>query len=178
MIQEKLLKEISGTLTKHKVVKLVEIAANSIEYVPELLKLSFYPKPEIAFRASWILENISENEPVQFLRFFEDFMRVYHAQSNQSCRRHFTKILMNKRMAGELDKYPDDRVEPLVDATFQWLIDPVTPVAVKVNCIDILYRFNKRYDWIGEELKSQIEFLLKNGSAAMQSRGRKVLRKL
>jgi hypothetical protein len=68
--------------------------------------------------------------------------------------------------------------EPIVEATFEWLINDRTPVAVRVNCLDILYNLSNSYTWITEELKDQTRFLLKNESAAMQSRGKRVLKKI
>ncbi|HZG70744.1 MAG TPA: hypothetical protein VEY51_04330 [Chondromyces sp.] len=68
--------------------------------------------------------------------------------------------------------------EAVGEITFEWLINPETPVAVQANCLDILYNLSSHYDWIRDELVLQTEFLLKKASAAMQSRGKKVLRKL
>lgn len=68
--------------------------------------------------------------------------------------------------------------EQIIETTFDWLIDPQTPVAVKVNCMDILLNFGKEQRWIPDELRSQVQFLLKDGSAAVQSRGKRILMKL
>lgn len=69
-------------------------------------------------------------------------------------------------------------MEPVVEKTFEWLICPRTPVAVRVNCMDILFNLKQEFPWIEEELKAQVTFFLHDGSAAMQSRGKAVLRKL
>ena len=61
---------------------------------------------------------------------------------------------------------------------FEWLINPHTPVAVRVNCMDVLYYMSPQFPWIKEELLAQIEFYLKDGSAALQSRGKGLLKKL
>jgi len=68
--------------------------------------------------------------------------------------------------------------EQIIEITFDWLIDSQTPVAVKVNCMDILLHFGKEQPWIPDELSSQVQFLLKDGSAAVQSRGKRILKKL
>ena len=61
---------------------------------------------------------------------------------------------------------------------FEWLINLATPVAVRVNCLDILLNLRNEFPWIKEELQAQIEFYLRDGSPAMQSRGRKILRQV
>jgi len=73
------------------------------------------------------------------------------------------------------DHYRQADRERLVETIFGWLIDPETPVAVQVNCMDILFNMRNEFDWLGEELRNQIRFLMRDGSAAMQSRGRKLL---
>jgi hypothetical protein len=72
-------------------------------------------------------------------------------------------------------KTRDFNFEPIIDTTFEWLINPKTPIAVKVNCIEILVNLRSKSDWIEEELRAQIEFLLKDGGPAVQSRARKML---
>ncbi len=56
--------------------------------------------------------------------------------------------------------------------------DPGTPVAVQVNCMDVLYNLRGHEDWIADELKQQTEFLLRNASPALLSRGKRILLKL
>jgi|GEM_PF-5252458 hypothetical protein len=43
---------------------------------------------------------------------------------------------------------------------------------------DILLYFSKGHHWIQDELHSQVQFLLRDGSAAVQSRGKRILKKL
>ncbi|HEY0054444.1 MAG TPA: hypothetical protein VGB63_03720 [Pedobacter sp.] len=180
MTKEELLKEISQTLFKIKADKLASLLAN-IDSFKQILELTFYPKKEIAFRASWILETVYYKNPGAFLIHLDDFKSAYCRQKNLSCQRHFTKIMMditlpNNEVFEQLAN--TNNFEAVTETTFTWLSDQKTPVAVQVNCLDILYNLSGRYDWIKDELVFQTEFLLKNGSAAMQSRGKRILSKL
>jgi hypothetical protein len=181
MTKEEILKEISQTLNKSKADKLASLSANT-EDIKQFLVLTFYPKKEVAFRAAWILENVYWKNPSNFLPLLDEFISAYCLQKNMSCQRHFTKMMMDITS-------PDNKVYPLAvemgndfeavaETTFEWLINPKTPVAVQANCLDILFNFSRHYEWIKDELVSQTEFLLKNGSAAIQSRGNRVLAKL
>ena len=178
MNSEDLLKEISKTLTKHKVEKLSKIAAKGEVSVTSVIELTFYHEPAIAFRAAWILEHILIHAPKRFFADLETFLSGYPKQKNQSCRRHYSKIMMARNVYDRLENMSAEIIDSVVETTFEWLIDEQTPVAVKVNCLDILFLFRKKYDWIADELKPQVEFLLKDGSAAMQSRGKRILKKL
>jgi hypothetical protein len=171
-----LLKEVSKPIGKTAVVSLAAKCANSI---PELIKLCLHSNYEMAFRAAWILEMVATAQQEQFKEHLNEFIEAYAVLKNQSCQRHFTKILMsvtngqshNERLSGS-------DIEGIIETTFGWMIDPQTPVAVRVNCMDILYNLKDTDDWIGGELCAQIEFQLANGTAALQSRGKKILAKL
>ncbi len=55
------------------------------------------------------------------------------------------------------------------------MIDPKVLVAVKVFSSEALFNLRHQYTWINEELADQIRFLMKDGSAAIQTRGKKLL---
>ena len=136
----------------------------------------------LAFRAAWLLEYIASRHPNRFLAVADAFLTRLPTQRNASCQRHFTNILrlLTHRRAPvpyQNALLSTDR-ELLVETVFNWLIDPKTPVAVQANCMDILFQLSHEFTWIRDELEQQIEFLLRDGSAAIQSRGKKTLEKL
>jgi hypothetical protein len=196
MQEDDLLKEISQTLTKNKVEKLTKIAADANYSISSLIDLTFNTQQEIAFRSAWILEHIVYRYTNRFLPFVADFITSYCKQTNRSCQRHYTKILMLlfsikylKRLKN-IEEEPsavfmmnqvkpiDEKAEDIIETTFDWLIDPRTPVAVKANCLDILYSYTDEHDWIVDELKAQINYFLRDGTAAMQNRGKRILENL
>lgn len=176
-----LLKEISGTLTKAGIEQLSANIAQSDLTVSDLLDLTFYPRKEIAFRAAWILEHWVLTDLENFQPYIVEFLDRYPQQANQSCRRHFAKILATLTAPHQVKSIwipePYD-LEKLVEKTFEWLIDLKTPVAVKVYCMEILFNLNPLFPWMREELEAEIVFLLKDGQAALQSRGKAILKKL
>jgi hypothetical protein len=66
----------------------------------------------------------------------------------------------------------------VVEQLFDWMIDPKVLIAVKVFASEALFNVRSRYPWITEELINQIRFLMQDGTAAIQSRGKKLLAKL
>lgn len=136
----------------------------------------------LAFRAAWLLEHIAVRHPDQFSTVAGKFLARLPTQRNPSCQRHFTNILRRLTHPRAPRIYQDVLLstnrEQLVETVFNWFIDPRTPVAVQANCMDVLFQLNYEFTWIREELKLQIEFLLRDGSPAIQSRGKKVLEKL
>lgn len=137
---------------------------------------------KLAFRAAWLLEYIAVHHPDRFIIVASKFLTRLSTQKNPSCQRHFTNILRRLTHPRAPRTYQDallstDR-EQLVETIFNWFIDPRTPVAVQANCMDVLFQLSREFTWIREELKLQVEFLLRDGSPAIQSRGKKVLEKL
>lgn len=135
--------------------------------------------PQLAFRAAWLLEYIAVHHPDRFLPVADIFFARLAGQNNRSCQRHFTNILIRLTHPKAIEGYRKamlqaDR-EQLVETVFNWFIDPQTPVAVQANCMDVLLNMSGEFGWIKDELRQQIEFLLRDGSAAIQSRGKKVL---
>ena len=69
-------------------------------------------------------------------------------------------------------------MEPIIEQLFDWIIDTEVKIAVKVSSAEALYNLRQQHDWIKDELRNQLEFLMRNGSPAIQTRGRKLLKGL
>ena len=170
-----MLMELSKPIGKKEVTSL---AANSLNSISGLIKLCLYTG-EVGFRAAWITEIVAHTFPAQFDEHVDEFVEAYIILKNQSAQRHFTKIFMELTNGKRIQIHRLlPAVETIIETTFEWMINPQTPVAVKVNCMDVLYNLKETDRWIADELRAHIEFQLKDGSAALQSRGKKVLKKL
>jgi len=185
MNKEKLLHEISKAVSKSKAIELAKIVATADFFMVDLLALCYHAEKSIAFRAAWILELVEYTYPAKFIPALPDFINELPRQRNGGCQRCFSKILMHisnpkasvirRTTFNELSSTVHEKI---VETMFEWLINPHTPVAVRVNCMDVLYYMSPQFPWIKEELLAQIEFYLKDGSAALQSRGKGLLKKL
>ncbi|MBM3402057.1 MAG: hypothetical protein FJY21_07065 [Bacteroidetes bacterium] len=178
MDQVKLLNKLSKALTKMEV---IQIAKDQSCRPLKLLNLSLYPEHEIAFRAAWVLEQFLYYRLDDLVEILPEYFSAYSMQKNPSCQRHLSKILIGLTDKGSAEKVKaglSQYQDQIIETTFDWLINPETPVAVKANCMDILLYFTKENLWIAEELQFQVQFLLKNSSAALQSRGKRVLKKI
>jgi len=180
MTTDQQLEEVfSNPLSKQEVEDLARAYVGQVE---TLHRLSFDLDKAKAFRAAWVLESIAAHYPQWFTPYANTFLATLKTQKNPSCQRHFTKILMfmTARNASVLYRQAlaDADRERIVETVFEWLIHPDTPVAVAVNCLDILVYFIKEFDWISEELEHQILMRINQGSPAMDSRGKRILKKL
>lgn len=182
LTSDELIKEINTTLTKTKVVKLSAIVQKQQFSIKDLIDITFYPDRNIAFRAAWILENLFLQKPESYLEDLDYLISKVGNVDNPSCKRHYAKILMHitapKAPANIKLKLSGLDLGPLVEQLFDWLIDPKVLIAVKVFAAEALFNVRDRYPWIAEELANQIRFLMRNGTAAIQSRGKKILARL
>ena len=182
LTSDELIKEISTTLTKTKVVKLSAIVKKQQFSVRDLIDITFHPDKNIAFRAAWILENLFLQNPESYIENLDDLISSVKDVANPSCKRHYAKILMHitspKAPASIKQRLAEIDLEATVEQLFDWLIDPKVLIAVKVFAAEALFNIRERYPWIAEELTNQIRFLMRDGTAAIQSRGRKILFRL
>lgn len=169
-------------MIKTKVVKLTAIIEKQRFSIKDLIDITFHPDKNISFRAAWILENLFLQKPESYIKNLEYLISRIKDVDNPSCKRHYAKILMHitapKSPASIRQKLIVIDLEPVVEQLFDWLIDPKILIAVKVFAAEALFNMRNRYDWIAEELANQVRFLMKDGTAAIQSRGRKLLGKL
>ncbi|MDB5025390.1 MAG: hypothetical protein JWP78_3145 [Mucilaginibacter sp.] len=177
-----LVKEISTTVTKIKVVKLSAILEKQQFALPDLIDITFHLDKNVAFRAAWILENLFLQKPEHYLNDMDYLLWRIKDVKNPSCKRHYAKIVMRitslKVPLNIERKLADINLEPATEQLFDWIIDPKVLIAVKVFAVQALFNIRHRYPWVAEELANQIRFLMHNGSAAIQSRGKKLLSQL
>jgi hypothetical protein len=179
LTSDELIKEISTTMVKARVVKLSTILKKEKFSIKDLIDITFHPDKNIAFRAAWILENLFLQQPESYLDNLEYLVSRVKDVDNPSCKRHYAKIVMHitspKAPANIQQKLSGIDLEPVVEQLFDWMIDPKVLIAVKVFASEALFNMRRRYSWITEELANQIRFLMRDGTAAIQSRGKKLL---
>lgn len=177
--RDELLKLISNTIGKTKVLELSSILNNQQFNLRDLIGLTFDTNKDIAFRSAWILENTFFKDQALYENDLEYLLSRIKDVKYASCQRHYAKILshltQHKTIPSIKNKIQNIDMEPIVEKCFDWMIDPKVKVAVKVFAADVLFNLHNRYSWIAEELANQIKFLMRNGSPAIQSRGKKLL---
>src|SRR5690606_7363078 len=115
-----------------------------------------------------------------FVGIAKEFVAHYKFQKNISARRHYSKIAMSITRPRwiEFYKLSNEDIDNIIEGSFEWLIDESTPVAVKCNCLDVLYNLASYQDWILDELKPILEQGLVSDSPALISRTKGILQRL
>jgi len=179
MTQTELIEHLTATFGKTKVNKLKAILTEQRFALLDLIDLTFYPDKTIAFRSAWLLENLILSNPLACLTEIDYLLNQFTKVSYPSCQRHYAKIIMHltspKNHPLIKESLQHKNLEFVVERCFDWMIDPRVLIAVKVFAAEALFNLRNRYPWINEELANELHFLMNNGSAAIQSRGKKLL---
>ncbi|SDS78134.1 hypothetical protein SAMN05216490_1800 [Mucilaginibacter mallensis] len=182
MTQTELIQQLSVTFGKTKVNKLAVILKERNFALRDLIDTTFNPDKTIAFRAAWLLENVFVADPGFYLTDLDYLLTRFKDVTYPSCQRHYAKIMMHitspKTPVQIKEQIQSSGMEAVIDQCFDWMINPKVLIAVKVHAAEALFNLRDRYPWIAEELANQLQFLMKNGSAAIQARGKKLLAKL
>ena len=148
----------------------------------ELIDITFHADRVIGFRTAWVLEHICLDDPIVFLPYIAYFISRIKEVTNPGCKRHYAKIIMHltdRKATPIIRQYMNGlELEPVVEQLFDWMIDPKVLVAVKVFAGEALFNLRSRYPWIAGELAEQLEFLMRDGSMAIRTRGRHLLKEL
>lgn len=182
MDQAELVKQITANIGKVKVLHLTKILNEQKFDLRDLIAITFHPDKDVAFRATWLLENVFLQKPEAYLPQLDYLLAGINKVKYPGPQRHYAKIVMHITDPGApqliKDKVATLDFEPVVEKLFDWMIDPKVKIAVKVFAAEALFNLRHRYNWIADELKDQLQFLMRNGSAAIQSRGKKLLKEL
>ncbi|RYU92540.1 hypothetical protein EWM62_03670 [Mucilaginibacter terrigena] len=179
LTNDQLIKELSVDPTKGFIERLSVTLREQHFNINQLIDLTFHPDAQVGFRAAWLLDTTILAAPEQYANNLEYFVKRMGEVTNGSCKRHYTRIMMNLTAPFAPDivrlKLESIDMEIVVEQCFDWLIDPKVKVAVKVFAADTLFHLCPRYDWVKEELGNQVQFMLRDGGPAIQSRGKKLL---
>ncbi|MES2810115.1 MAG: hypothetical protein V4619_15895 [Bacteroidota bacterium] len=182
MDQAQLIKQIETNIGKIYVLNIARQLHQENFNLRHLIAITLHPQPDIAFRATWILENVVLNHPETYLHELDYLLQQMPLVKAPGSKRHYAKIVMHltESSAPQItkDKIKEIDFEPVIEQLFDWLIDPKIKIAVKAFAAEALFNLRQRYDWIAEELANQLHFLMRNGTAAIQARGKKLLKDL
>lgn len=121
-------------------------------------------KKKIIFRAAYTLETIFFNHRELFAPYTERFFNDFHSCTNESAKRHFTKMMC------EILKHQtptQQQIELICQSCVDWCIDPKVRVAVKISAIKIIIHLREKTDWIGDILPEIIDIVERRSTPAM-----------
>lgn len=122
-------------------------------------------KEKLLFRAAYTLEFIFFHDRERFDpykdRFFHDFVNC----SNNSAKRHFTKIMTHL-----LRESIPSNCEAIAEKCAEWAVDAKLRPAPKLWAVEVLFLLRERVGWIEELLPEIIEILEHKNRPSLECR--------
>ncbi len=155
-----------------------EIATNAIgndaKSFKKVLDLSLNDKPPINWRAARVI-NLS---CLKHYELFEPYVNIvatkFHTFTSAGLKRTYPKIF-----SLYINKLNEKNKIALIDTCFKYLLSNNEDIAVRVNCMQLIFDLQKDFPEIGEELRLTIELLLlENPKKALKARANMLLKKL
>jgi hypothetical protein len=167
-LREEILKEHS----KPQALKIAGYACASKKNFKELMQYFLNEEYRLAQRAAWSVSWAARKKPEMISPHIKDLVSVLNKTDV-----HDAVIRNSVRVLQEIE-IPEKFHGEVMDACFQFIEKPSTPVAIKVFSLTTLFNLSKHYPEIKPELKLIIEDCWKNETAAFKSRAKKILSKL
>lgn len=166
--------EILREHSKANVDKIVNYIGADEELFAELIKLFLKGDSRTTQRTSWILSECAAKYPFQIKPYFKDFLeKINEPNLHESVRRN---IVRNWQFV----EIPEEYLGEIYDICFRYLSEN-QPIATIVFSMTVCHNITTRIPELKIELRFRIEDLLlkhQYGSAAIKSRGSKILAKL
>jgi hypothetical protein len=157
--------------------KHTDLVADLIRQKPglfsELFSLFAVGSGQISRRAAWVMDTMSEAAPELIHPYLDRLVDLLPCLRHEGLKRHALRILARSPLPEE-----EHRLGELIRLCFDWLLYPETAIAVKVHCMEILYRVSQREPDLKQELAETIEYRISEESAGFRNRGKKMLAKL
>lgn len=140
----------------------------------KLLEYSFSGDNKLAFRASWTLTKVCDKFPDLIYPHLMTVVERLGSINNESTLRSFLRIIS----LSDIDLLRERHHGILADQCFRLLKSGYSAIAIKVFSMEILYKLVLKYPELGNELVATINMLQQEGSAAINSRAKQILKKL
>jgi len=160
-------------LSRHFVDQMVQEIFRTPSDVYLIYKLIFDPDVKVAWRAAWACQKISEKYPEWFNENqFAEMAFLTISTSHGGLQRGCLSILNNLPI-------PDPIPVEFINACFEWMVSPKSPIAVQAQSMKMLYRICTIEPAFKPELLAYLENINTNNySAGFNSTRKNVLNAL
>jgi len=128
-------------------------------------------KPQQCGRAVWVLEYVCFLDKSVLVQLNDKILDFFPKITDNSARRILAKLVCESEIP---EKYEAD----ILNTAFDWFSNRSLPIAVRVNCMQIVYKICKKYPDIAPEIVTIIKNEISDAKPAFVCRGQKILKKL
>ncbi len=166
-IKEEILKEHS----RKQATKIADYIGNDKERFHQLMKLFFSKDTVLSQRSAWVMSSCVIAFHTLILPYLKQLLENLKNPVHPAIKRNSIKVL-------ELIEIPEAFMGLATNVCFEVLLSNKEEVAQQAYAMSVLYNIATKEPELKNEIKLVIEDMIPNGSPAILSRGKKVLKQL
>lgn len=167
-LREELLKEHS----KKQTLFITAWIGNSEKRFRQLIDLFLLDDRILSQRSSWVISHTAEKHPVLAGKFIPDLVKKLKSKNNHpAVKRNVTKLLQTLPI-------PEKLHAQVYNYCFEYINNPGETVAVKCYSMTVLKELAYKYPELKNETALAINASIKNSTAGIRARAKRVLREL
>jgi hypothetical protein len=141
------------------------------ELFAELVRIYLKNEEPVSRRAVWVVDTVAEKLPGLVLPYLDPICEKLPCFCHDGLKRNTLRILVRSPL-------PPNHLGPLASLCFDWLTSPGESVAVKVYCMEILYKLSQTEKDLKKELADSIIWRIEEETPGFRAHGKRVLKKL
>lgn len=145
-----------------------DIVSKRPELIHDLWEIYLSMEEPVSRRAAWIIDTASENKPSWVEPYLPELIEKLSCFNHDGLKRHALRMIARLPLPTNSEGF-------LMNIAFEWLISTEESVAVKMYCVQILYRISQSEPDILQELYDTIELQLPDATPGFRSIGRKMM---
>jgi 8-oxo-dGTP diphosphatase len=167
-------KMINGMMSMQEAEWVATSAIENPAIFNKLIEYSYNKDKKLAFRASWTISKACDKFPELIYPYLSKVIGTLPMIDNESVQRSFLRIIS----LSELQDLNSKQHGILAEHCFSMLRSGFSAIAIKALSMDVLYNLSVIYPELANELSSSVRILMEDGSPAIISKGRSILKKL
>lgn len=161
--------------SRDRVVMIAEHIGDNQALFDELMVCILNGEERVTYRGAWIMSHCVDKHPQLAAKHIVSIIeKMQEKGASDAMKRSGTKVLIVVPLPDE----DEETIGLVAELAFDFLGDMEQAVAIRANAMTVAYRIVCLVPELKNELKLMIEVQMPTGSAAITSRGRKILKKL
>lgn len=150
---------------------IVKAVGNNKANFKQIIDIVYHQPPPLPQRASWVIPNVNKLHPELLTPYIAKFIDTLQTFNVDAVKRNMMVVLASHSI-------PEKLQGKLVNVCFDLMLSSSEMVVVKVHAMQALANMAQLHPELKTELKTVIQELAPNNTAAFKARARHVLKKL
>ncbi|MFA6403111.1 MAG: hypothetical protein WCX31_16030 [Salinivirgaceae bacterium] len=162
-MRSKMAEQLMAELSRRNIDLVASWALGQTGAISCLVEITLSQEEKVSSRSSWVLEKLSDQFPGILDEYIPEIITAISTIESSSIRRTLAKVLM-------LHKIPESLEGQTLDFCLKMIERVKEPVAVKANCMTVLFNLLPKYPELKNEVFAIIETQIPYNSVGFKSR--------